>query len=480
MRFDVVIIGAGVIGSMLARHLSRYNLRVCVLEKENDVAMGASKANSGIIHGGFDPVPGTLKAKLNSAGVEALFEAAQQLNVPCIRNGSMVCAFSQDDEQILDELLKQGLENGIPNLYIITGDEARMLEPYLSEEITKVLYVPNAGVISPYELVIAAIGNAMDNGVALKRNFDVVNISKSGEMFTINALNGEVVEANYIVNCAGGYSDRIAKMVGDDFFTVIPRAGEYLLLDKTEGFRAKHTLFQCPSSNGKGVLVSPTAHGNLLIGPNATVVSSPDSVDTTVDGLEEVMELAKKTVPSVNYRQVITSFTGVRASNNNGDFILQPSDNYPGIIHAGAIDSPGLTCCVSIADFIIDLLQEEGLVLEQKVDWNGFRKSPCSFRDLSDEEKNERIQVDPSFGKIVCRCENVSEGEIIQAIRQNPGAVDLDGVKRRTRSGMGRCQGGFCGPYVMQLLSREMMIPMECVTKFGKGSEMLVRGSDDQ
>ena len=471
--YDVVIVGAGVIGGMLARELSRYKLKVALLEKENDVAMAASRANSGIVHGGYDPVPGTLKAKLNSQGVELLFEAAKELHVPCKRNGSMVCAFSAEEEPLIHELYQQGQENNIPGLKILTGDEARALEPNLSTAVTKVLHVTNAGIVCPYDLTIAAIGNAMDNGVQLLRNFKVSSILRENGAFTVTSAANEQLQGKYLVNCAGGYSDAVARMAGDDFFTIIPRAGEYMLLDKAEGSRVSHTLFQCPTAEGKGILVSPTVDGNLLVGPTAKVVETPDSDDTTAAGLAEVERLAAKSVPSVNFRQVITSFTGVRASTKGGEFVLKASDRVPGLVHAGAIDSPGLTCCVSIAKYLTNILKEQGLSLEEKDCWNGEREDPHAFREMSDEEKNAYIREHPEYGKIVCRCETVTEGEIIHAIRSNPPAWDIDGVKRRTRSGMGRCQGGFCGPYVMELISKELGIPMEKVTKFGGNSYMV-------
>ena len=273
MLYDVVIVGAGVIGGMLARQLSRYQLQVCLLEKENDVAMGATKANSGIVHGGYDPEPGTLKAKMNTAGVELLFRAAQELSVPVRRNGSMVCAFSKEEEPQLEELYRRGQENQIPGLAILTGDEARVLEPNLSPEVTKVLHVTNAGIISPYELAIAAVGNAMDNGAQLWRNFKVAKIEKLPDAFVVTSEDGQQVRGKYLVNCAGGNSDTVAALAGDDFFTIIPRAGEYMLLDKAEGSRVSHTLFQCPTKEGKGILVSPTVHGNLLVGPTAAKVA---------------------------------------------------------------------------------------------------------------------------------------------------------------------------------------------------------------
>ena len=473
MIYDVAVIGAGVIGGMLARELSRYELSVCLLEKENDVAMGASKANSGIVHGGYDPKPGTLKAKLNAEGVELLFQTAEELHVPCQRNGSMVCAFSPEEEPLLEELYLRGQKNGIPGLALLSGTEARILEPNLSDAVTKVLHVTNSGIIGPYELTIAAVGNAMDNGVALLRNFAVTEIRQEAGCFTVVNASGRQVRSRYLVNCAGGFSDEIARMAGDDFFHIIPRAGEYMLLDKAEGVRVRHTLFQCPTKDGKGILVTPTVHGNLLTGPTAIPVESPESRDTTPEGLAAVARLAAKSVATVDFRQVITAFTGVRSSWAGGDFILEASSKIPHLIHAAAIDSPGLTCCVSIAKYLVEILKEQGLALAEKENWKGTREDPWAFREMSDEEKDAYIQAHPTYGKIVCRCEGVSEGEILAAIRTNPPAWDMDGIKRRTRSGMGRYQGGFCGPSVMELLARELGIPMEEITKNGGSSRMV-------
>ena len=470
MRYDVAIIGAGVIGAMAARELSRYDLKVCLLEKENDVAMGASRANSGIIHGGYDPVPGTLKAQMNTAGVPLLYEAARELNAHYKNNGSFVCAFGVEEEPAIDELYQRGLDNGIEHLQILSGAEARAMEPNLSEKVTKVLYVPTAGIICPYDLTIAAAGNAMDNGVELLRNFKVVAI-ESG--FQITAADGRTVECEYLLNCAGGYSDTIAKLMGDDFFTINPRAGEYMLLDKSEGERVKHTIFQVPSKEGKGILVSPTVDGNLLTGPTAIKVETPESTETTSEGLAMVSRLAAKSVPSVDFRQVITSFTGVRSSANVDDFIIQPSEREPKCIHLAAIESPGLTCCVAIAKYTVELLGRQGLTLNAKENWNGHRENTRAFREMTDEDKDAVIKANPDYGKIVCRCETISEGEIRAAIRRNPPAFDVDSVKRRTRSDMGRCQGGFCSPYVMRLIAEEQGMKMEDVTKSGPGSNPL-------
>lgn len=473
MIYDVVIAGAGVTGGMLARELTKYKLSVCLLEKENDVAMGASKANSGIIHGGFDPEPGTLKARLNAEGVPLLYEAARQLHVPHKNNGSLVVAFGQEEEKTLDCLLERGRQNGISGMERISGEQARAIEPGLSPEVTGALLVTTAGIICPYALTIAAVGNAMDNGADFKRNFHVTSITKT-DMFTISSRAGETVKGRYFVNCAGGFADRIAQMAGDGFFKIIPRAGEYLLLDKSEGKTVSHTVFGVPSKQGKGILVTPTADGNLLLGPTAQAVESPESTATSSGGLAAVAALAKKSVPGVNTRAVITSFCGVRASEKDGDFIIRMSDKTEGLLHVAAIDSPGLSSCVAIARYAVDLLEQSGLALESNPAFNEKREDTRAFEKMAETEKNQYIKELPAYGRIICRCETVSEGEILDAIHRNPGALDVDGVKRRTRSGMGRCQGGFCAPYVMKLLARENGMDMTQVTKKGGASGMVV------
>lgn len=471
--YDVSIIGAGVVGGMIARELSKYQLNCIILEKENDVAVGASKANSGIIHGGYDPEPDTLKAKLNAVGVELLYKSAKELNVPFKNNGSIVVAFGDEEEINIGQLFDRGLKNGIKDLQIISCDKARELEPQLSNDVTLALYVPNAGIICPYKLTIAAIGNAMDNGVELMRNFEVAKIKKETDFFTVSDKNGNEIKTKYIINCAGGYSDKIATLAGDCDFKIIPRAGEYLLLDKTAGDTVKHTVFRVPSKNGKGILVTPTADGNLLTGPTANVVETPENKEITPEGIKQVISLAGESVPSINFSKVITSFAGVRSSENSGDFIIKASKNVEGFVNVAAIDSPGLTCCVAIAEYVMGILSDIGVGLTKKSDWNGYRDDSEKFRKLNMEEKNKFIKNNPAYGKIICRCEGITEGEIRQAISQNPKALDMDGVKRRTRSGMGRCQGGFCTPYVMRLIAEENNIPMEEVTKKGKGSFMV-------
>ncbi|MBP5288580.1 MAG: FAD-dependent oxidoreductase [Clostridia bacterium] len=476
MKYDVVIAGCGVVGAMTAREFSRYDLKVCVLEKENDVSMGASRANSGIIHGGYDPVPGTLKAEMNILGVPLLYEAAKDLSVPFKQNGSMVCAFGKEEEGAIRALYERGLANGVEGLRVLTGDEARELEPNLSKALTLALLVPTGGIISPYELTVAAMGNAMDNGADLKLNFEVAAVARTEEGFTVSSAAGETVTGRIFINAAGGFSDRVAEMAGDCDFAIIPRAGEYMILDKEAGDTVSRTIFQVPTKDGKGILVCPTVHGNLLTGPTALPVGDPESRETTPAGLEKVAFLAKKSVPGVDFSKVITSFSGVRSSVASGDFIIRASETVPGLIHLAAIDSPGLTSCVAIARRAVELAADCGIALTPKANWDGTRPDPDAFRRMTDEEKDACIKERPDYGHIICRCEGVSEGEIRDAIRRNPGARDVDGVKRRVRAGMGRCQGGFCAPYVMRLISEETGIPMVEVTKSGKGSRMITGG----
>ena len=473
MMFDVAIIGAGVVGALTARELTRYRLSVCVLEKENDVSMGASKANSGIIHGGFDPEPETLKARLNAKGVSLLYKAAKELNVPCKNNGSMVLAFGNEENAIIEKLYERGIKNGISGMDILTGTEARSLESNLSDNVTGALLITNSGIICPYELTIAAMGNAMDNGASLYTNYEAVSISKDKSGFCIKAADGRQVTARYLVNCAGGFADKVAEMADDGFFKIIPSAGEYMLLDKSEGKTVSHTIFQVPTVNGKGILVTPTADGNLLLGPTAERVENAECTKTTASGLKNVAKLAKKSVPCLNTGAVITSFSGVRASAKSGDFIIKASDKVEGLIHAAAIDSPGLSSSAAIAEYIANLLNESGLEMTENPEFDGTRRDIHAFKKMSDEEKNEYIKKNPAYGKIICRCENVSEGEILDALRINPKATDIDGVKRRTRSGMGRCQGGFCTPYVMCLIGKETKKQMTEVTKKGGKSNMV-------
>lgn len=462
--FDAVIIGAGVVGAMTARALTSYGLNVCVIEKANDVAMGATKANSAIVHAGFDAKEGSLKARLNVRGSEMMPDVAKELRVKYINNGSLVIGFNDEDEKAIEKLYSRGVTNGVKRLSVITGDEARSIEPSLSKNVSRALYAPTGAIICPYELTIAAIGNAMDNGASLKLGAEVISIKKDEDVFEIETAK-ETVKASIVINAAGVYSDAIAKMIGDDSFSISPRRGEYVLLDREEGGLVSHTIFRTPSKMGKGILVSPTVDGNLLLGPTSVDIEDKDDTRTHKSGFDLIIKEARENVDGIKISKTITSFCGLRATGSTGDFII----NMPikGFVNAAGIESPGLSSAPAIAEYIVELLKEAGYKLEKSASFDPIRKNMHYFKDASIEEKNEIIKKDASFGKIVCRCETVTEGEILEAIRTNPKPTDLDGVKRRTRAQMGRCQGGFCMPYIIELLAKEQGVPFESVTKFG-------------
>ena len=465
--YDAVVIGAGVVGAMTARKLASYKLNVCILEKENDVAMGATKANSAIVHAGFDAKEGSLKALLNVKGSEMMEQTARELGVKYKNNGSLVIGFNDEDRAVLEELLERGNKNGVKNLRILEKSELKEVEPNLSDTVTCALHAPTGAIICPYELTIAAVGNAMDNGADLKLNFEVTDITKTDNGFEIHS-GDEVIFAKCIVNAAGLYSDKIAEMIGDSSFSVHPRRGEYILLDKECGNIVSHTVFRTPSKMGKGILVSPTVDGNLLTGPTSVDMEDKEDKSTTPEGFADIIRQTLENVDSVPFNKTITSFCGLRAVGSTGDFIITSPEK--GFINLAGIESPGLSASPAIAEYVADMLKEQGFSLEENPDFNPTRAAMHAFREASIEEKNEVIKKDKSYGKIVCRCEGVTEGEILTAIRTNPRPRDLDGVKRRTRAQMGRCQGGFCSPYIVELLSKELGIPYEGVTKSGGNS----------
>ena len=471
--YDVVVIGGGVIGGMVARELSRYELGICILEKENDVAMGATKANSAIVHAGFDAKEGSLKELLNVRGSKMMEKVCAELGVKYQKNGSLVIGFNDEDRVNVEALVERGIKNGVEGVRLVEKDELKALEPNISNNATCALYAPSGAIVCPYELCIASVGNAMDNGADLKVGFSVAGIEKKDGVYTITSKSGETVSAKYIVNCAGVFSDEIAKMVGDDSFTVHPRRGEYILLDRECGNIVKHTIFRTPSKMGKGILVSPTVDGNLLLGPTSVDMEDKDDKCTTPEGLAKVIKECGENIEGgvpVGGKS-ITSFCGLRAVGSTGDFII--NSPVEGFVNCAGVESPGLSSAPAIAEYVRDMLAEGGLALNAKADFNPIREPKHHFREASVEEKNEIIRRDPSYGRIICRCETVSEGEILDAIRSNPPARDIDGVKRRTRSGMGRCQGGFCGPYVMELIAKERNVAFESVTKSGGESHMV-------
>ena len=470
--FDVVVIGGGVIGGTVLRELTKYRLRVCLLEKEEDVCMGQSKANSGIVHAGYDALPGTLKAKFNVLGNRMMGEYTKELGVKYENNGSLVIAFSDKEMEILAQLKTRGEINGVTGLEIISQDRLREMEKNISPNAVGALYAPTGGIVCPYGLTIAAIGNAMDNGAVLYTDFDVVAISKTENGFIIPAKDERTVETKCVINCAGLGSGRIASLIGDDL-NVAGRKGEYILLDRESGDFVSHTLFFTPTEKGKGILVTQTADHNILLGPTSEEI--PDGcTDTSAQGLAYVIEKVNTMCLKTPLYNTITSFAGVRAYSDRHDFVIEESENMQGFIHCAGIESPGLTSAPAIAKYIVEELVSKHFTLIKNENFNGKRASESFFKQLTMEEQNAIIQKDSSYGKIVCRCEQITEGEILRAIRENPPAKNIDAVKRRTRAGMGRCQGGFCQPYVAELIAKENGLPFEQVTKNGKGSELVV------
>ena len=461
--FDVVVIGAGVVGGLVARELSRYELSVAIVEKCSDVALGATRANSAIVHAGYDAKEGSLKAKLNVLGSKMMETVAEELGVKYKRNGSLVVGFNDEDRKTLEGLLERGTKNGVEGLRVIDREEILALEPNIGAGVTVALHAPTGAIICPYELCMAAVGNAMDNGVSLKLDFDVKKIEKLDTGYRVISEN-DTVEAKFVINCAGVFSDEIAKLVGDDSFTVNPRRGEYMLLDRECGELVSHTIFRCPSKMGKGILVSPTVDGNLILGPTAEDIEDKEDTKTTAEGLAKVRAQAGEQVSGINFGKVITSFTGLRSTGSTGDFVINERD---GFINCAGIESPGLSSSPAIATYVADVLRGAGLEMKEKADFNGRRRPAHYYKELTLDEKNEIIKAHPEFAHVICRCETVTEGEILEAIRTNPKPRDVDGVKRRTRASMGRCQGGFCTPYIIDLLAREMGCDYTDVTKFG-------------
>ncbi len=472
-QYQVAIVGAGVVGSLLARELTKYNVSVVLIEAREDVATGATAANSAIVHGGFDPVPGTYKARLNVRGTALMPALAEELGVSYRNNGSLVLAFSEQEMETVRQLYERGKANGVPQLTILNQEKLHALEPNVSGEAIGALRSASAGIICPYGLAIAAAGNAVDNGATLLLSSPVTSIRREGGVFLLTA-GAQTLQAHYVVNCAGVFADQIARMIGDASFTIRPRKGEYLLFDPSEGNLVGHTLFQVPGKAGKGILVTPTVDGNLLIGPTSVFTDNKEDKGTTPDGLAYVRQTALRSVPKLNFRQVITSFAGLRAVPDGEDFILRFSDADPHFLHCAGIESPGLSASPAIAEYAAELLREAGLKLTPNPRFHPSRRSYHWFRQLSPEEKNEIIRKDLRYGRVVCRCETVTEGEMVEAIHRAPPATTLDALKHRLRSGMGRCQGGFCTPIMVELLAKETgKLPTE-ICKGIAGSNLLL------
>ena len=475
--YDVIIIGAGVAGSASARELSRYKVNACVLEKEEDVCCGTSKANSAIVHAGYDAANGSLMAKLNVRGNEMMEQLSKDLDFPFKRIGSLVVCLNEEDMPGLQALYDRGVANGVKELQILNREQILEMEPNISDNVYAALYAPTAGIVCPFGLNIAMAENACENGVEFRFNTEVQNIRKIDGGWALDTNNG-VYETKYVVNAAGVYADKFHNMVSENKIHITPRRGDYCLLDKKTGKHVSRTIFALPTKFGKGVLVTPTIHGNLLVGPTAIDVDDKEGTNTTRDGLDQVISKAGLTVKNLPMRQVITSFAGLRAHEDGHEFLIGELEDAKGFVDCAGIESPGLTSCPAIGEMVADILAEK-MNLEKKEDFISTRKGILDPSTLSKEERAELIKKNPAYGNIICRCEMITEGEIIDAIRRPLGARSLDGVKRRTRAGMGRCQAGFCSPRTMEILARECGVSMSDITKSGGDSRLVVGTNKD-
>ncbi len=474
---DVIIIGAGVTGCAVARELSRYRLKVTVLEKNSDVGEGTSKANSGIVHAGYDAKTGSLKAKFNVEGNRLMDELSKELDFSFRQNGSLVLCFHEEGRKQLEHLLQNGIKNGVSGLKILNREEVRRMEPHISDKVIAALYAPTGGIVCPFNLTIALAENACTNGVEFAFNTEVNKIEKRvGEennyRYRVKTNKGDF-DSKIIINAAGVYADKFHNMVSNHKINIVARKGEYCLLDKTAGNFVDKTLFQLPNQFGKGVLVAPTVHGNLLIGPTAADIPDKELVNTTADALEGIIKKAGQSVDNLPVNKIITSFAGLRAHDDRDDFIIEEVEDAPGFIDMVGIESPGLTSAPAIG------IYGAGLVLnilpaEKKSNFISKRKGIPNIASLTLQEREELIKSNPAYANVICRCETVTEGEIMEAIHRPLGAKTLDGVKRRTRAGSGRCQAGFCLPKTMAVLARELKVDVKEITKSGGASSLII------
>ena len=470
--YDVVIIGAGVSGTASARALSAYDLKICVVEKAEDVCCGTSKANSAIVHAGYDAKPGSLMAKLNVRGNKMMPQVVKDLDVPFNPCGSLVVCREEEDEGLLQELYDQGIANGVEGLKILNKEEAHAMEPNLADDVKAALWAPSAGVICPFLLNIAYAENACENGVEFRFDTEVQEIERIDGGYRLIADSG-LLETKVVVNAAGVHADRFHNMVSGNPIHITPRRGDYCLLDKTAGNLVSRTIFQLPGKYGKGVLVSPTVHGNIIVGPTAIEQEDRESTATTREGLDQVITKSAMSVKNIPMRQVITSFAGLRAHEDGGEFIIEELKDAKGFVDCAGIESPGLASSPAVGEYVKDIVVNI-LHPSEKADYKSTRRGILDPKTLSAEEQDALIRENPSYGNIICRCEKVTEGEILDAMHRPLGARSLDGVKRRTRAGMGRCQSGFCSPRTMEILARELDMNMSEITKCGKGSGLIV------
>ena len=475
--YDVIIIGAGVTGCAVARYLSRYQGSALVLERAEDVCCGTSKANSAIIHAGFDAAHGSLMAKMNVQGSRMVPGLAKELDFPFRRNGSLVVCMSEEDMPRLQALYENGVKNGVEGLEIVDARRLHELEPNVSKNAVAALWAPTGGIVCPFNMTIALAENANANGVDFRFNTKVTGFTRGEEGWTVHTEQGDF-RTRYVVNAAGVYADVLHNMVSPRKLHITPRRGDYCLLDRQVGGFVSHTVFQLPGKLGKGVLVSPTVHGNIIVGPTAIDIEDRDGTNTTAAGLEELISKAGISVDNLPIRQTITSFAGLRAHEDHHEFVIGEAEDAPGFVDCAGIESPGLTSAPAIGLTVAELLREK-LGLREKEDFIATRKGLLDPKSLTWDAYQALIRENPAYGQIICRCEQVTEGEIIEAIRRPLGARSLDGVKRRTRAGMGRCQAGFCSPRVMEILARELGVSQAEITKCGGASRLIVGVNKD-
>lgn len=475
--YDVIIIGAGVSGAATARELSRYKVNACVIEKEEDVCCGTSKANSAIVHAGYDAATGSLMAKLNVRGNQMMEQLAKDLDFPFKKNGSLVVCLHEEDMPNLQALYDRGVANGVKDLRILNREELRAMEPNISDDAYAALYAPTAGIVCPFNLNIAMAENACVNGVEFKFDTEVTGLHPIEGGWAIETNQG-TFETKYVVNAAGVYADTLHNMVSAKKIHITPRRGDYCLLDKTAGNLVSKTIFALPGKFGKGILVAPTVHGNLILGPTAIDIEDKEGTNTTREGLDQVIAKCGMNVKNIPMRSVITSFAGLRAHEDGHEFLIGELEDAPGFIDCAGIESPGLTSSPAIGEMVAEILREK-LNLEKNENFVATRKGVLDPDSLSKEERIELIRKNPAYGNIICRCEMITEGEILDAIHRPLGAKSLDGVKRRTRAGMGRCQAGFCSPRTMEILARERHVSMFDITKSGGDSKIVVGTNKD-
>ena len=472
---DIAIIGAGVSGCAIAREVSRYRADVLVLEREEDVCCGTSKANSAIVHAGYDAANGSLMAKLNVEGSRLMPALSKELDFPYENNGSLVVMVSEDDRPALNRLYENGVANGVEGLRIVERDELVQMEPNISDQAVAALYAPTGAIVCPFGLTFALAENAARNGVKFQFDTEVTGIEKTDGGWKLSTTRGDV-EARVVVNAAGVYADKLHNMVSDDAMTITPRRGDYFLLDHSAQGHVSHTVFQLPGKFGKGVLVAPTVHGNIIVGPTAIDIEDKEGVATTQAGLDEVRAKCGLAVKDVPLRQTITSFAGLRAHEARHEFFI--GEVQPGFVDCAGIESPGLSSAPAIGVMVSGIVKNI-LKLEENPGFESKRKGILDPKGLDAEARAALIRENPAYGTVICRCETVTEGEIVDAIRRVPGARSVDGVKRRVRAGMGRCQGGFCSPRVMEILARELGVDQSAITKAGAGSELIVGVNKD-